>query len=68
MRTSVPLGRAFGVPVYLHFSSIAIIALFTWVLAVQDIPVAGLPVGFGKMDVSMAVKAALGLVVALLMY
>jgi len=66
VRTSVPLGKAFGVPVFLHFSSIVIIALFMYILAYQDIPVAGLPVGFGNMHVSLAVKLVLGLVVAVL--
>ena len=66
MSASVPLGKAFGVPVFLHFSSIVIIALFTYVLAFQSIPVRGLPVGFGRMDVALAVRLVLGLVVAVL--
>jgi Zn-dependent protease/CBS domain-containing protein len=65
---SLKIGKALGIPIYLHFTFLIILPLFIYVFSTETADILGITLGFGGTDLSTAAKIAFGTVAALMFF
>jgi Zn-dependent protease len=65
---SLKIGRALGIPIYLHFTFLIILPLFIYVFSTGETDIFGITLGFGGTDLSTAAKVAFGTTAAVLFF
>ena len=68
MKSSLRIGKVFGIPIYLHLTFLIILPLFVWVFSEGRDEFLGIVLGFGGLDATTGVKYAFGTVAAIVFF
>jgi len=68
MRSSLKVGRAFGVPIFIHVTFLLILPLFVFIFGFTNQTLFGFPVGFGGLPLDDLSLLILGLVASLVFF
>ena len=65
---SLKIGKALGIPIYLHFTFLIILPFIIYIFSTGDVDIFGITLGFGNTDLSTAAKYAFGTVAAVIFF
>ena len=68
MKSSLRIGKVFGIPIYLHLTFLIILPLFVWVFSEGRDEFLGIVLGFGGLDATTGVKYAFGTAAAVVFF
>ena len=68
MRASLKVSTILGIPIYIHFSFLFIIALFAWFFAVVNATLIGFPIGFGGLNIGTAGQYISGTIISVVLF
>jgi Zn-dependent protease/predicted transcriptional regulator len=68
MKTSLKIGKIFGIPIKIHFSFLFILAIFAWALSLDTISIYSFKIGFGGLSISTVAQVVLSVLTAIFIF